>query len=199
MVIALNPPRPLHLYYDTTLGHQFLQQLQRWVMFFVLYLFLVVGDDAADEVRVGVPERGHEVTQLLLVQLAHSAEHALTCFERTVHGVRHSCHLIQADDAVHWEDTEKMDQSIIVSVCFMTLKSNLSLFLIMKTCLWVIHFRLFWFWRNTVTPLTVSPQVSSKFVSRLVEQSGHTLVQRIHVFHQPLVCFVVHLHHTRAT
>lgn len=52
-----------------------------------LYLLLVVGDNAADKVGVGVPERGHEVTQLLLVQLAHGAEHALTGFGRTVHGV----------------------------------------------------------------------------------------------------------------
>lgn len=51
---------------------------------------------------------------------------------------------------------------------------------------------------SSAEPLTVSPQVSSKFVCRLVEQSGDALVQRIHVFHQPLVCFVVHLHHSTA-
>lgn len=60
----------------------------------------------------------------------------------------------------------------------------------------VIFFCKMTLWINS---LTVSPQVSSKFVSRLVEQSGHTLVQRIHVFHQPLVCFIVHLHQRRAT
>lgn len=54
------------------------------------------------------------------------------------------------------------------------------------------------FWTHSGTPLTVSPQVSSEFVSRLVEQSGHTLIQRIHVFQQPRVCLVVHLHQRRA-
>ncbi len=70
----------------------------------------MVGDDATDKVGVGVPECGHEVTKLLLVQLAHSAEHALTGFERTMHGVRHSCHLIKADNTVHCEDTKTAEQ-----------------------------------------------------------------------------------------
>lgn len=51
------------------------------------HLLLVVRDDAADEVRVGVPQCGHEVPQLLLVQLAHCAEHAFTGLERTMDGV----------------------------------------------------------------------------------------------------------------
>lgn len=68
----------------------------------------MVGNDAADEVWVGVPERGHEVTQLLLVQLAHSAEHSLTGSGCTVNRLRHSCHLIQADDAVHCKDTDEV-------------------------------------------------------------------------------------------
>ena len=38
---------------------------------------LVVGDDAADEVRVGVVQRLHQLAQLLLVRLADGAEHAL--------------------------------------------------------------------------------------------------------------------------
>lgn len=37
----------------------------------------VVGDDAADKVGVGVPQSCHELRQLLLVQLAHCAKHAL--------------------------------------------------------------------------------------------------------------------------
>lgn len=70
----------------------------------------MVWDDAADKVRVGVSEGGHEVTQLLLVQLAHGAEHALTGFERTVHGVRHSCHFIQAHNTVHCDDAKKEEK-----------------------------------------------------------------------------------------
>ena len=41
------------------------------------YLLLVVGDDAADEVRAGVVEGLHESVQLLLVGLGHRAEHPL--------------------------------------------------------------------------------------------------------------------------
>ena len=40
------------------------------------HLLLVVGDDAADEVGVGVPQRGHELGQLLLVQ-------HMTCMRRS--------------------------------------------------------------------------------------------------------------------
>ena len=61
----------------------------------------MVGDDAADEVGVGVPERGHELGQLLLVQLPHRAEHALTRLEGPRH-LRHPGHLVQAHDAVNW-------------------------------------------------------------------------------------------------
>lgn len=41
------------------------------------YPLFVVGDDAANKVGVGVSQRGHQLGQLLLVQLPHSAEHAL--------------------------------------------------------------------------------------------------------------------------
>ena len=37
----------------------------------------MVGDDAADEIGVGVPEGLHELGQLFLVELRHGAEHAL--------------------------------------------------------------------------------------------------------------------------
>lgn len=60
----------------------------------------MVGDDAADEVRIGVLQGGHEVPQLLLVQLANGAEHAFTGFEHPLVRVRHSCHFIQANDVV---------------------------------------------------------------------------------------------------
>ena len=64
---------------------------------------MVVGDDAAYEVGVGVPQRGHEAGEGLLVQLPHRAEHALL---RLVGGaerrLRHARHLVQSHDAVHW-------------------------------------------------------------------------------------------------
>ena len=61
----------------------------------------MVGDDAADEVGVGVPERGHELGQLLLVQLPHRAEHALARLEGPRH-LGHPSHFVQTHDAVHW-------------------------------------------------------------------------------------------------
>lgn len=39
--------------------------------------FLVVGNDATDEIGVGVFERGHQARQLLLVQLGHGPKHTL--------------------------------------------------------------------------------------------------------------------------
>ena len=78
-----------------------------------LYLLLVVGDDAADKVRVSVPECGHEVTQLLFVQLANSTEHALAGLEGTVHRVRHSRYLVQADDTVHCAERERQQDTRI--------------------------------------------------------------------------------------
>lgn len=42
-----------------------------------IYLLLVVGDDASDEVRLGVVQCGHKFGQRLLVQLSHRAEHPL--------------------------------------------------------------------------------------------------------------------------
>jgi len=66
---------------------------------FLMYLLLVVGDDATDKVGVGVPQSGHELGQLLLVQLAHRAEHTLAGLEGTGH-FGHG-HLIQTHDAVH--------------------------------------------------------------------------------------------------
>lgn len=37
----------------------------------------MVGDDTADKVGLGVVKSGHELGQGLLVELAHSTEHAL--------------------------------------------------------------------------------------------------------------------------
>lgn len=59
----------------------------------------MVRDDAADKVGVGVPQSGHELGQLLLVQLAHGAEHALTGLKGTGH-LGHARHLIQTHDVV---------------------------------------------------------------------------------------------------
>ena len=71
------------------------------------HLLLVVGDDAADKVGVGVPQRGHELGQGLLVQLAHRAEHALLgLVSGAERCVAHASHLVQAHDAVHWGGAE---------------------------------------------------------------------------------------------
>ena len=68
---------------------------------------MVVGDDAAYEVGVGVPERGHEAREGLLVELSHRAEHPLLGLvggaERRL---RHARHLVQSHDAVHWKGQE---------------------------------------------------------------------------------------------
>lgn len=41
------------------------------------YPFLMVRDDAAQEVGVGVAEGGHQFSEGLFVELSHSAKHAL--------------------------------------------------------------------------------------------------------------------------
>ncbi len=46
------------------------------------YPLLVVGDDAADKVGLGVVQRNHQFAQRLLVKLTHCAEHALLGFGR---------------------------------------------------------------------------------------------------------------------
>lgn len=46
---------------------------------------LVVGDDAADKVGLGVVQRGHQLAQRLLVQLTHCAEHAFLGFSGAGH------------------------------------------------------------------------------------------------------------------
>lgn len=64
---------------------------------------LVVGDDAAHEVGGGVAQRGHELPQLLLVQLPHRAEHALLGLGGAgQRALRHLGHLVQPHDSVHW-------------------------------------------------------------------------------------------------
>lgn len=60
----------------------------------------MVGDDATNKVRVCVPQSGHELGQLLLVQLAHGAEHALAGLKGTGH-LRHTRNLVQTHNTVH--------------------------------------------------------------------------------------------------
>lgn len=66
----------------------------------------MVGDDAAEEVGVGVPQRGHQLGERLLVQLADSPEHSLlrlqSCrSERDRPAVFSRGHLVQTHDPVH--------------------------------------------------------------------------------------------------
>lgn len=52
-----------------------------------IYLLLVVRDDTTDKVGIGVPQSGHEVTQLLLIQLTHGTEHTLPGLKSSIRGV----------------------------------------------------------------------------------------------------------------
>lgn len=62
----------------------------------------MVGDDAAHEVGGGIAQRGHQLPQLLLVELPHGAEHALLGLGGAgQRALRHLGHLVQAHDAVH--------------------------------------------------------------------------------------------------
>ena len=54
----------------------------------VTYFLLVVGYDAADEVRTGVIERLHEASQLFFVRLPHCAEHSLASRRSTAERCR---------------------------------------------------------------------------------------------------------------
>lgn len=68
-----------------------------------IYSFFMVGDDAADKVGIGVPQRGHEFGQRLFVELPHCTKHALLRFVRGAERrLVHSCHLVQAHDPVDW-------------------------------------------------------------------------------------------------
>lgn len=69
-------------------------------MWRLLYLFLVVWNDAADKVWVCVSESGHEFGQLLLVELPDRPEHSLTSLKRS-RQLGHPGHLIQTHDTIH--------------------------------------------------------------------------------------------------
>lgn len=67
------------------------------------YSFFVVGNDAANKIRVGVPQCGHELSEWLLVELAHSPKHALFRFVGgTKSRLIHPCHLVEAHNTVNW-------------------------------------------------------------------------------------------------
>lgn len=67
------------------------------------YPLLVVRDDAAHKVGVGVAERGHQLGEGLLVELAHSAEHPLLRLVGRAKGcLGDAGDLVQPHDAIHW-------------------------------------------------------------------------------------------------
>lgn len=71
------------------------------------YPLLVVGDDAAHEVGVGVAERGHQLGEGLLVELPHGAEHPLLGLVGRAKGrLRDAGDLVQPHDAIHWQGQE---------------------------------------------------------------------------------------------
>lgn len=73
------------------------------VIIVCIYSFIVVGDDAADKIGVGVPQCRHELGERLLVELSHGAKHAFFCFIGSTKGcLVHSCHLVQAHNAINW-------------------------------------------------------------------------------------------------
>lgn len=64
--------------------------------------FLMVGDDAAHKVRCGIAQCSHQLSQLLFVELAHGAEHALFGLGGTgQRALSHLGHLVQPHNAVH--------------------------------------------------------------------------------------------------
>lgn len=63
----------------------------------------MIGDDAANEVRVGVSEGCHQLGQRFFVELPDGTKHALLGF---ICGAKsclsHTSDLIQTHDTVHW-------------------------------------------------------------------------------------------------
>lgn len=58
------------------------------------HLFLMVGDYASDKVRVGISQGGHQICQLLFVQLSYCTEHSLTSLDCSMQGFSHSSHFV---------------------------------------------------------------------------------------------------------
>ena len=71
------------------------------------YSLFMVGNDTPDKVGVRVPKRGHQFGEGLLIELAHSAEHALLgLICGTERCLIHTSHLVQAHNTVHYSGTE---------------------------------------------------------------------------------------------
>lgn len=63
----------------------------------------MIGDDAAHEVGVGVPERGHQLGERFFVELPDGPKHALLGLIRGAEcRLRHPRDLVQTHDPVHW-------------------------------------------------------------------------------------------------
>ncbi len=75
---------------------------QMYWRFFSSHLLLMIRDDASDKVRVGVSESGHQICQLLFVQLSYCTKHSLTRLDRSMQGFSHSSHFVQSHNSVHW-------------------------------------------------------------------------------------------------
>lgn len=74
----------------------------------------MVGDDAANKVGIRVPQCGHQLWQLLLVQLSHGAEHALLgLVGGTKSCLIHASNLVQTHNSVDWlkNDTKKKKEN----------------------------------------------------------------------------------------
>lgn len=67
------------------------------------YALLVIRNDAANEVGVGVAESSHQLGEGFFVELPDGAKHALLGF---ICGAKsclsHTSNLIQTHDAIHW-------------------------------------------------------------------------------------------------
>lgn len=67
------------------------------------YPLLVIRNDAANEVGVGVSESCHQLGERLFVELPDGSEHALLGFIRRAKScLSHTSDLIQTYNSVHW-------------------------------------------------------------------------------------------------
>lgn len=70
---------------------------------------LVIWNDAANKIGIGVSERCHQLGERFFVQLPNSTKHALlglVC--RAKSSLCYSSDLIQTHDTIHWEGKEKI-------------------------------------------------------------------------------------------
>lgn len=86
------------------------------MILFKAHPLLVVRDDAANKIGVRVSQRGHQLGQLLLVQLSHSTEHALLgLVGGTERRLVHSGNLVQTDDSINWTSTVRWKEEEEIS------------------------------------------------------------------------------------